>query len=322
MEAVEIAGAGKDGKKNESKYLKNLVWVPCIQYPITFWKKSVPMLVLLDLGSKVNAIYPTFAKELGLSIRLTDVRVQKINNTTLDTFGIIVAAFSVMDKTNRVRFLEKTFLVANISLKIVLEMPFPTLSGVDIDLLDRKLQWRTYTTKEAFPTTKFIELVDKKKFAAILLDLESENFVVHVASLGSDALPSFSPLELNVHPSCRPQVSGLIAKEAPIKIFAKYLDFVHVFFLDLAFKLLEHIKINNHAIKQVNNQQPPYGPIYSLGPIELETLKAYIKTNLANGFIRLSKSPVGAPILFKRKSDGSLRLYVNYQDFNNLTIKN
>ena len=56
--------------------------------------------------------------------------------------------------------------------------------------------------------------------------------------------------------------------------------------------------------------------------MELETLKAYIETNLANGFIRPSKSPAGAPILFDRKSDGFLRLCVNYRGLNNLTIKN
>ena len=56
--------------------------------------------------------------------------------------------------------------------------------------------------------------------------------------------------------------------------------------------------------------------------MELKTLKAYIETNLANGFIRESKSPAGAPILFDQKSNGSLRLCVDYQGLNNLTIKN
>ena len=54
----------------------------------------------------------------------------------------------------------------------------------------------------------------------------------------------------------------------------------------------------------------------------METLKTYIKTNLANGFIRLSKSPAGAPILFDKKPDGSLRLCVDYRGLNNITIKN
>ena len=56
--------------------------------------------------------------------------------------------------------------------------------------------------------------------------------------------------------------------------------------------------------------------------MELEILKAYIETNLANKFIGPSKSPAGAPILFDQKSDGSLQLCVNYWDLNNLTIKN
>ncbi len=51
-------------------------------------------------------------------------------------------------------------------------------------------------------------------------------------------------------------------------------------------------------------------------------MKAYIKNNLANSFIILSKSPAGAPIFFNKKSDGSLRLCMDYQGLNNLTIKN
>ena len=53
------------------------------------------MLALFDLGSEVNAIYPTFAKELGLSIRPTEIRVQKIDATMFDTYEMVVAAFSI-----------------------------------------------------------------------------------------------------------------------------------------------------------------------------------------------------------------------------------
>ena len=86
--------------------------------------------------------------------------------------------------------------------------------------------------------------------------------------------------------------------------------------------LPERTELNEHAIDLEDGKQPPYGPIYSLGPVELETLKTYIKTHLKTGFIRPSKSPASAPILFDKKPDGSLRLCVNYQGLNNLTIKN
>ena len=157
----------------------------------------------------------------------------------------------------------------------------------------------------------------KKEFAAATLDPEHETYVVHVASLSSTSLAF-----LDVHPSRRPQVSGLIVEKAFTKVPAEYSDFADVFSPDLASKLPEHTGINDHAIELVDGQQPPYGPIYGLGPVELETLKAYIETNLANKFIRSSKSLAGAPILFKRKSDGFLRLCVDYRGLNNLTIKN
>ena len=80
--------------------------------------------------------------------------------------------------------------------------------------------------------------------------------------------------------------------------------------------------INDHAIELIDNQLPFYGPIYSQNSVKLEILKAYIKNNLANNFIRSSKSPIKTPILFDKKPYGSLQLCVNYQNFNNLIIKN
>ena len=272
---------------------------------------------LIDSRSEVNAIYPTFAKQLGLPIRPTDVGAQKINNIMLDTYGMVVAAFSMEDKANRVGFFEKTFLVANVSPEIVLGMPFLTLSGADVDFSGRELRWRTYTTEEVLPTTRRVELVGKKEFAAALLDPEHETYVVHVAFLRSIPLAS-----LDVHPFWETQISSLIAEVAPTEVPAKYSDFADVFSPDLATKLPGHTEFNTHTIDLEESKQPPYGPIYSLGPVELETLKTYIETNLANGFIRPSKSPAGAPILFDKKPNGSLRLCVDYWGLNNITIKN
>ena len=87
-------------------------------------------------------------------------------------------------------------------------------------------------------------------------------------------------------------------------------------------ELPENTGMNEHAIELEEAKQSPFEPFYSLGSVELETLKTYIKTNLANGFICPSKSPVGAPILFDRKPDGSFRLCVDYRGLNNITIKN
>ena len=212
------------------------------------------------------------------------------------------------NKVNRVKFFKKTFLVANVSPEVVFRMLFLILNKANIDFLVRKLWWKTYTTKKAFLTTKRIKLMGNKEFAVVALDPEHMTFVVHVWSVSSVALLSFS--SLNIYRFHTTQIAGLIAKKASIKILAKYLDFADVFSLDLVSKLFEHIQINNHAIDIIDGQQPLYRLIYSLKPVKLETLKTNIETNLANGFIRPSKSPAGAPILFDQKSDGSLRLCV------------
>ena len=86
------AEAGEDGKNPRS----NLAQVPSIQYLITFKKKFLS--VLFDSNSEVNAIYPTFIKKLGLSIKLTDIEVQEIDSIILDTYQMIVIAFLVTNK--------------------------------------------------------------------------------------------------------------------------------------------------------------------------------------------------------------------------------
>ena len=131
---------------------------------------------------------------------------------------------------------------------------------------------------------------------------------------------SFFPLD--VYLFRRPQITGSIAKEVFTKVFAKYLDYTDIFSLDLASELLEHIGINDHAIKLVDGQQPPYKPIYSLEPVELETLKAYIETNLANRLIKPSKSPASTLIFFDWKSNGFFWLCIIYKRLNKLIIKN
>ena len=64
-------------------------------------------------------------------------------------------------------------------------MSFLTLSDVNIDFPKKKLPWRLYIIEKALPTTKQVELIGKKKFAAAAFDPGYETFVVSVASLES-----------------------------------------------------------------------------------------------------------------------------------------
>ena len=59
-----------------------------------------------------------------------------------------------------------------------------------------------------------------------------------------------------------------------------------------------------------------------MAPIELKNLKFQLKDLLDKDFIRLCISPLGAPVLFVKKKDGSFRRFIDYRQLNKVTIKN
>ena len=61
---------------------------------------------------------------------------------------------------------------------------------------------------------------------------------------------------------------------------------------------------------------------YRLAPAALKELKVQLEDMIEKGFIRPSHSPWGAPVLFVKKKDGSLRLCIDYKGLNKVTIKN
>ena len=78
----------------------------------------------------------------------------------------------------------------------------------------------------------------------------------------------------------------------------------------------------DHRIELVPGSSPPSRPTIRLSATELAELKKQLEELVAAGFIQPSKSPFGAPILFVKKKDGTMRMCVDYRALNNITIKN
>ncbi|KAM2519449.1 hypothetical protein ACFX1W_000071 [Malus domestica] len=62
--------------------------------------------------------------------------------------------------------------------------------------------------------------------------------------------------------------------------------------------------------------------LYRMAPTELKELKVQLQELVDKGFIQPSTSPWGAPVLFVRKKDRTLRLCIDYMQLNRVTIKN
>ena len=107
---------------------------------------------------------------------------------------------------------------------------------------------------------------------------------------------AFFTLVITIYLAKEAQIALLFVKKVTVP--EEYSDFADVFSKKSAEVLPKRMEINKYAIKLQKSKQLSYGPIYSLGLIELKALKIYIEINLANNLIWPSKSPAWALIFY------------------------
>jgi Reverse transcriptase (RNA-dependent DNA polymerase)/Aspartyl protease len=78
----------------------------------------------------------------------------------------------------------------------------------------------------------------------------------------------------------------------------------------------------DHQIPLKPDMPPPFRGIYRLSQTELQELKCQLDQLLKDGKISPSTSPYGAPVLFVKKKDGTLRMCIDYRALNSQTIQN
>jgi hypothetical protein len=155
-----------------------------------------------------------------------------------------------------------------------------------------------------------VSIVGVHAFARLCNQPGVELFTVSFSDISPESI-ELSSSEVHEGPT-EPDLS-LIPEE--------YRDLAEIFTQREADKLPPH-RPYDHTIPLEPGATPPFGTIYPMSPTELETLRKYVEDNLRKGFIRHSQSPCGAPILFVKKPDGTLRLCVDYRGLNKITTKN
>ena len=96
-------------------------------------------------------------------------------------------------------------------------------------------------------------------------------------------------------------------------------EFPYVFLDDIAG--LPQEREVEFTIDLIPGTEPISIPPYRMALAELRELKSQLEELMSKGFIRTSISPWGAPVLFVKKKDGSLRLCIDYRQLNRVTIR-
>jgi len=76
------------------------------------------------------------------------------------------------------------------------------------------------------------------------------------------------------------------------------------------------------SIETIQGISPIAQSPYRMAPMKLAELKVQLQTLLDKGFIRPNNLPWGAPVLFVKKKDGTIRLCIDYHQLYKVTVKN
>ena len=183
--------------------------------------------------------------------------------------------------------------------------PDPTSSAQSATLPEQPLEQTLSDPPTPTPTSvPSISMINASAFVRACKLSGSQSFSLHLSDLSVSAR------------------SSDISDSAPdlSHIPEEYHDFADVFSKVKADALPPH-RPYDMKIDLEEGASPPIGPMYQISPTEQQALRDFIDEHVRIGFIRPSKSPHGAPVLFVRKKDGSLRLCVDFRGLNKITKK-
>ena len=303
-------GGVTDGTRGNQKFFQRQV---CMQSSISHesWLHSLGFLDLEVLDKKVQALVDTgathnfmsteVAKVVGLQLLPNDAEVKVVNSRTKvsglanevpvrigDWQGCL--DFTVMEMSDFDMILGQDFLKGN---RVVVS---PSSSEI---VIWKDSRWWTIPT-HAQRREVSVQYVSAPSMSKAMKDPGIETFATVIRGVEDDGVGTPIPTEIS---DVLERYADLMPDELP--------------------KVLPPRRAVDHAIELEPGKEPPAKAPYRLSGPELEELKKQLKDLAEAGFIRPSRSPYGAPVLFQRKKDtNELRMCCDYRALNKQTIRN
>ncbi|KAH0710891.1 hypothetical protein KY284_012318 [Solanum tuberosum] len=251
---------------------------------------------LIDPGATLSFVTPLVAKKFHVE---SELLYESYEVSTL--IGVYIVARKVY-RNCPICILNKLLPCDLVELNMV---DFDVILGMDwLHTYYASIDCRTRKVKFRFPNEPVLEwesrdVVVKGKFISCIKShrLISKGCLYHIV-----------------------RVNDVESKVPPIESITVVNEFLDVFPEDLPGVPPE--KDIDLGIDLLPDTQPISIPPYRMAPAELKELKEQLNDLLEKGFIRPSHSPWGAPILFVKKKDGSLRMCIDYRQLNRVTVKN
>jgi hypothetical protein len=266
---------------------------------------------LVDTGATDSFVGSDFVKEYNLSpIKLSEPIQLSLFDGRSPSAGPVTHFVNLEFSSNISGLTQHHFLITK------LPATQPVVLGFDfLRTFDPEIDWThgTLRRKSANPPSTALFTNNKPESHARSSNSGSTSNPSSIANLSSTSnLATAGFFDDDEDPDDIKDILRLVPSE--------YHDFVNVFSKSRADKLPPH-RPYDHAIELEGDSLPRTGPIYSTSSKESEILKSNIDELLSKGFIRPSKSPVGAPVVFAKKKDGTLRLCIDYRQLNSRTRK-
>jgi hypothetical protein len=239
------------------------------------------------------------AEELGLKKEpVPKLLAEAVNGSNMTIYGLTEAEVNLRDSRGKERVQWIDFVVTDLHRhQMFLGLPWVDAYQPKLNFVLRRFLHRGEKAKDARPYQK-VALETATEFNRTMKQGGSAIYACLVGSVVDLAQNGSDESELR----------------------QEYQDFADVFSEEEASTLASHGP-QDLAIELQPGTQPPHQPLYNLSETELQYLRKYLDEYLQRGWIRRSKSPAGAPILFAKKKDGGLRLCVDYRGLNKITIR-
>ena len=272
--------------------------------------------IMIDSGSTTNLVAKSFTSKMKLAEAKGDARVKLPDGAMIDIDSILPNA-SLKSGEHREQL---TFFVIglNAEVDVILGMPWLEKHNPHIDWIERLVTFRPLANHQnkRNETAKDHQIQGVKEWIPGLMD--KPEFLLSAMQFKNAAAKKHNLIFCGTVKT-EEIPNSPATKDTRLEELLQ--DFNDVFPDDLPAGLPPDRGVA-HKIDLEPGASASFGPVYRLSASEAEELKKQLEELEEKGYIRPSKSPFGAPVLFVKKPDGSMRLCVDYRALNKLTIKN